>query len=132
MTLGLAVVGAVVGAGLGAFGLWGLSIAIRNRRSLELIGPAAYFGGLFGFVLAPVAAWTLMRHVPLWRAIVETAVGTTIGMAVGLVVGPGLGRAALWPLALGLGGFAAAALRLRLSHRGAARAPSGSDDALSG
>jgi hypothetical protein len=118
VTLVLGAVGAVVGAALGALALWGLSIAIRNPRSVELIGAAAGFGGVLGLVLAPVAAWTLMRHVPLWRAILETAVGTALGVAAGWVLGPRLGYAALWPIGLGLVGFAVAAIRLRLTHRG--------------
>jgi hypothetical protein len=127
VTLALSAVGAVVGAALGALALWGLSIAIRNPHSLELIPAAAGFGGMLGFVLAPVSAWTLMRHVPLWRAIVETALGTAIGVAAGWVLGPRLGYAALWPIGFGLVGFAAAAIRLRLTHRGAARAVPGPD-----
>lgn len=107
-----------MGAALGALALWGLSIAVGNRHLVELIGPAALYGGVFGAVLAPVAAFTLMRHVPIWRAIVETAVGTTVGVAIGCIVGPRMGAAALWPIGLGLLGFLAAAVRLRLTHRG--------------
>ena len=120
MTLVLAATGAVVGAAFGVAGLWGLSIVIRNPRSMELIGAALYVGGLLGFVLAPIAVWTLMRHVPIWRAIVETALGTAVGVVAGLMIGPRMGRAALWPLGLGLLGFVAAALRLRLAHRASA------------
>ena len=121
VTLALNAIGAVVGAGLGALALWGLSIAIGNPRSIELIGGATWFGAILGAVLAPVAAWTLMRHVPIWRAIVEPIVGTAIGVAAGLVLGPRFGRAVLWPIGLGLAGFALAAIRLRLTHRSADR-----------
>jgi hypothetical protein len=127
VTLALSAIGAVVGAALGMLALWGLSIAVGNPRAVELIGGAGYFGAILGAVLAPVAAWTLMRHVPLWRAIVETALGTALGVAAGWVAGPRLGRAALWPLGLGLVGFAVAAIRLRLTHRGRERAASASD-----
>ena len=112
----------MVGAGLGALALWGLAIAIRNPRSVELIGAAALFGGLLGAVLAPIAAFTLMRHVPIWRAIVETALGTAVGVAIGWVAGPRMGYAGLWPVGLGLLGFVVAAVRLRLTHRGVDRA----------
>jgi hypothetical protein len=115
----------VVGAALGALALWGLGVAIRNPRLTEAIGGAALFGGLLGAVLAPIAAFTLMRHVPIWRAIVETAVGTTLGVAIGLVAGPRMGYAGLWPVGLGLLGFLAAAIRLRLTHRGSPRVDAG-------
>jgi hypothetical protein len=126
VTLSLSAIGAVVGAGLGALALWGLSVAIRNPRSIELIGPAALFGGLLGAVLAPIAAWTLMRHVPIWRAIVETALGTAVGLAIGWVLGARLGYAALWPIGMGLLGFTIAAIRLRITHR-VGRAPPDSE-----
>jgi hypothetical protein len=128
VTLVLSAVGAVVGAVLGALALWGLGIALGNLRVLENGGltAAVGYGGVVGAVLAPVAAWTLMRHVPIWRAILETALGTALGVAVGWVAGPTLGFAAFWPFAFGLMGFAAAALRLRLT-RGAERALSDSD-----
>lgn len=107
----------MVGAGLGALALWGLSIAIRNPRAIEGIGMAALAGGVLGALLAPIAAFTLMRHVPIWRAIIETALGTAIGIAIGWVAGPRMGYAGLWPVGLGLGGFVVAAIRLRLTHR---------------
>jgi hypothetical protein len=127
VTLALAAVGAVVGAAMGALGWWGLSIAIRNPHAIELIAPAAGFGAVLGFVLAPVAAWTLMRHVPLWRAILETAFGTAIGVGVGLFLLRSRPYAALWPLGFGVAGFLAAAIRLRLTHRAPRRAVSGPD-----
>jgi hypothetical protein len=72
-----------------------------------------------------------MRHVPVWRAILETALGTALGAALGLsaawlagvIPGPGF----FWPLAVGLAGFVAAALRLRLTGGAAERALSDSD-----
>ncbi|MFN2563888.1 MAG: hypothetical protein ABR499_02595 [Gemmatimonadaceae bacterium] len=121
VTLALSAIGVVVGAALGALAIWGLLVIESPRWPLN---PApllsgAIFGGMFGFVLAPVAAWTLMPHVPLWRAIAETALGTAVGAAVGWVLGPRLGETVLWPFALGLVGFAAAAMRLRLTYPGA-------------
>jgi hypothetical protein len=121
VTLSLSAIGGVIGAGLGALALWGLSIAIRNPRAIEGLGLAALAGGVLGAVLAPIAAFTLMRHVPIWRAMVETALGTTVGMAIGWAAGPRMGYAGLWPVGLGLLGFVVAAVRLRLTHRGAGR-----------
>lgn len=88
----------------------------------------AVFGGLMGGILAPIAAWTLMRRVPIWRAIVDTAVGTVIGAVVGLVFQPQHDTAWLSPILLAVGGFALAAIRLRLTtgaRRSAANAPAG-------
>jgi F0F1-type ATP synthase assembly protein I len=130
VTLALSAIGAVVGAALGVLSLAGLFMAVSGGRLPSFGGPlavAAIFGGVLGFVLAPVAAWTLMRHVPLWRAIAETSVGTVLGVAVGWLLGPSLGHGGSWPIVFGLVGFAAAALRLRLTHRGARHAGSGSD-----
>lgn len=121
VTLGLSVAGAVVGAALGVLAVAGLLVALGGRGADGLLVIAGGFGAVLGLVLAPIAAWTLMRHVPLWRAITETGLGTALGSAAGWVLAPVIGGAALWPLALGLVGFGAAALRLRLTYRGAER-----------
>ncbi|MFN2564956.1 MAG: hypothetical protein ABR499_08105 [Gemmatimonadaceae bacterium] len=130
VTLALSAIGALVGAVLGGLVLTGAFIAVGGWRGPGGFGgpfaAAAVFGGVLGFVLAPVAAWTLMRHVPLWRAIAETALGTVIGVVAGFLIGP-WSRGVPWPILLALAGFAAAAIRLRLAHRGTQRAVSGSD-----
>ena len=96
-------------------------IAAGVRSDLTLPVLAAALGcGVLGLVLAPLAAWTLMRHVPLWRALGETALGTALGGIAGYLV-----PADAWPfpfpfgppLLLALVGFILAALRLRLTHR---------------
>ena len=53
-----------------------------------LFAATGAFGAIAGAVLAPVAAWSLMRHVPLWRAIAETAAGTVLGVGIGYCLGP--------------------------------------------
>ena len=58
-----------------------------------------------------------MRRVPLWRAITDTAIGTTVGAGIGLLLQPTFRVIALSPVVLGVVGFAAAALRLRLFYR---------------
>ena len=112
ITLLLSAIGAIVGV---PFGI-GLAIVADGTFDGATIGLGAVFGAFGGSVLAPVAAWTLMRHVPLWRAIVETALGTVVGTAIGLL----LFRAGdtIWvaPAMLGLAGFIIAALRLRFSR----------------
>jgi hypothetical protein len=118
ITAGLAAAGAVVGGVIGGL-LVSLLMLLHGPGRWEAIGFLAGtgFGAEVGFVLAPIAAWTLMRRVPLWRAIGETAIGTTIGAGIGLVLQPDFRVMALSPLVLGLIGFAAAALRLRLFYR---------------
>jgi len=96
--------------------------------SRELIYLGAMFGGVMGAVLAPIAAWSLMRRVPIWRAITDTAIGTVIGAVVGLVFQPRFDTAWLSPPLLGICGFALAAIRLRFANRAersAASAPAG-------
>ena len=78
---------------------------------------AALFGAGIGGVLAPISAWSLMRHVPLWRAIVETSVGTTLGVIAGYFCAYFSRWGMLWPIALGVLGFLLAAIRLRITAR---------------
>jgi hypothetical protein len=119
ITLTLALIGAVVGCAMGAVAMWGWTMTMDAPDDRAFfVRVAALIGGVLGFVLAPAAAWTLMRHVPIWRAIVETAFGTAIGTAAGVALDATLGPyQALAPAAFGVAGFAAAAVRLRLTHR---------------
>ena len=114
ITAGLLVLGGVVGAmlGIGLVALLGVRVA-DFRMAGEGLFYGMMFGGAMGSVLAPLAAWTLMRHVPLWRAIAETAVGTVGGAALGIIFQPMRDTAWLSPPLLGLVGFALAAIRLR-------------------
>ena len=122
VTAGLSVTGFLLGAALGAL-LFGAAsvIAAGIRPALALPVLSAALGcGILGLVLAPLAAWTLMRHVPLWRALGETALGTALGGIAGYLV-----PAESWPFPFpfvppllgALLGFVLAALRLRLTHR---------------
>ena len=128
VTAGLSVVGFVLGAILGGllFGAANIIVAgVRPTLALPVLS-AALGCGVLGLVLAPLAAWTLMRHVPLWRALGETALGTALGGILGNLV-----PAQSWPfpfpfvppLLLALVGFVVAALRLRLTHRVKAPSP---------
>ena len=112
----LAAFGASVGALLGGALVALLGVRLGDfRLDAELLTIGAQFGATTGAVLAPVAAWTLMRRVPLWRAIAETATGTVLGAAIGLVGQPLLQTAWLSPVFLGVAGFALAAIRLRFA-----------------
>jgi hypothetical protein len=111
VTAGLAATGALIGAILSPILLFGGLLVLGGPDALPPVGEivpfAAAVGGVIGGILAPTAAWLLMRHVPLWRAIGETALGTSLGAAVGFFMFPG-------PFVFAVLGFLAAALRLRL------------------
>lgn len=120
VTAGLVVAGAVVGAVAGA-AMFTLTMLLSGELSKlwvarDLLMFAAWFGARAGAVLGPVAAWLLMRHVPLGRAIGGTALGTLAGGALGLLmVGP------VESIPAGVLGFCAAAVYLRVRTPGQAR-----------
>jgi len=130
VTAALSGIGAVVGGALGG-ALLASPLGVPGahlRLSRELIFIGAMFGGVMGAILAPIAAWTFMRRVPIWRAITDTAIGTVMGAVVGLVLQPRFDTAWLSPPFLGICGFALAAIRLRFANRAgrsAANAPAG-------
>lgn len=110
--------GSVVGGILGSALLALIGVRLGDFRiSGEELYAGTVLGGVMGGVLAPIAAWTLVRRVPIWRAITDTAVGTVIGAMLGLIFQPLHDTAWLSPPLLGIGGFALAAIRLRLSKR---------------
>jgi len=117
ITLGLALTGAVVGGVLGALSFWlatairGMTLSLNSARILIAGGEA---GALMGTVLAPVAAWSLMRSVPLWRAIAEPALGTVVGALAGTLLGPLWRPGLAWSIVGGLIGFLIAAVHLRI------------------
>ena len=123
----LGVLGGVAGALGGA-----LIMAIFTRFSglpeiplATLLGAAGGVGFTFGLVAGPALGWTLLRHVPLWRAVGETAAAAGIAATVALVLSAGTPAAILgWPAAAAL----AAALRLRWSHSRAPLLPRESSD----
>lgn len=113
VTAGLAVTGAVAGALVGA-AMCALMLLLSGEPSKlwvarDLLAFAASFGARAGAVLGPVAAWLLMRHVPLGDAIGGTALGTLAGGALGLLLA---GPVESFPA--GLLGFGAAAVYLRI------------------
>ena len=121
VTAGLAAVGGVVGGIMGVLSLALITLA----KSVGLIheGPvgsfntlfAAAFGAGVGAVLAPIAAWSLMRHVPLWKAILQTTGGTTLGVIIGYLCAPLFRVGLIGPVVFGVTGFLGAAVRLRLT-----------------
>lgn len=50
----------------------------------QISGITMSFGALYGVVLGPLYAWTMLRRAPLWRAIGETAAAAAVGFGFGL------------------------------------------------
>jgi hypothetical protein len=118
VTLALSALGAVAGGILGGGLVALLGIRIGSLHlSGEVLLAGTEFGAAMGGVLAPLAAWTLMRRVPIWRALTETALGTVLGCGVGLIFQPLRDTAWLSPPLLGIAGFILAAIRLRFRVR---------------
>jgi hypothetical protein len=119
VTVGLALTGAAVGAMLSPLLLLAMGLAYGRPvldADLSFLRFPAAFGAVAGAILAPVASWTLMRHVPIWRAIVETLLGTILGASIGMFLWPVQQLALLWPIIFGILGFTVAAARLRWSR----------------
>ena len=113
VTLALMIVGAIVGAATSAIALIVVSL-IQGSRSFQGVmfglGFATFVGAVIGTVMAPVIAWVLLRRVPLWRAITQTALGTLIGAIAMSFFPPG-------PIVGAIAGFTLAAIRLRIVTR---------------
>ena len=115
VTAGLVAGGALFGAVAGAVAVTILMTLLTTFDRLLLLS-AAQTGAMLGAVLLPIAGWTLLRRVPLWRTLTGTIVGTVIGSLVGLVI---LGFIAypigvfIGPVLGAIAGFLWAAVRLR-------------------
>jgi len=110
VTGGLVVAGAVAGAVAATLAVGAVMMTTEPReifRDPELLLIGVKMGAAFGSVLGPLAAWLLMRHVPLGVAIGGTMLGTLAGAVAGLMVGGAL--------VLPLAGFAASALAIRIA-----------------
>jgi len=82
VTLGLSAGGTIVGAAAGALAL-GIAMvpsgAPASAADLIILSVPAIVGALLGAVLTPIAAWMLLRRVPLGRAFLVLAAGTIAG-----------------------------------------------------
>lgn len=115
VTVGLIVAGAVFGTITGALTLlaWtmgtsGIHSIVEDTLFALLLG--AWFGGTLGAVLGPIAAWLLMRHVPLGLAVGGTMLGTLAGGGIGLLVAADPVAAMFY----GMAGFGITAVGLRI------------------
>ncbi len=109
VALGLIPAGAVAGALAGALGamIWVTAAEGLGAAPIPLLlGVAGISGAILGAVILPVAGFTLLRYVPLGRALAETIVAAALGGAIGVQL---LGA---WWLAGPLAGFGVAATRL--------------------
>ncbi len=118
VTAGLAVAGAVAGAAVAdvvlATALLVTQGPIAVFRDLFVYMVGGLVGGACGLLCGPIAAWTLLRRVPLGRAILEPSIGAAIGGALGLFFArPGI----FAPIAGAIAGLLVAAIRLRYEFR---------------
>ena len=124
VTAGLMVTGAIAGAITGMIAVTIVMLMFNGLSALADLGLAMEFaamlGAPIGAVILPLEAWVLLRRVPLWRAVAETAAGTVLGAVALALLSPG-------PILGAVIGFTAAAIRLRIATRGgpagAARTP---------
>lgn len=119
VTAGLVATGAALGAVLGALSLWVATALVGvgpGGAAAELIVDGAKAGSLTGPILAPLTAWSVMRRVPLWRAIGEPAIGTVLGSFAGSVAASLLNAGLAWSILSALLGFIVAVLRLGVAY----------------
>lgn len=116
VTAGLIVAGAVFGTIAGAVLLTAWMAVTGSFNSLTdaafMLRLSFDFGGRPGAVLGPIAAWLLMRHVPLGLAVGGTTLGTVVGGVIGFV-------ATTLPtgsMVYGMGGFVISAIALRIGY----------------
>ena len=119
VTAGLAVASAVAGAVV-ADAVLATALVITQGPLAVFRDPIVYLvggvvGAACGLVCGPVAAWTMLRNVPLGRAILEPSVAAAIGGAVGLLLAEPRG---IWgPIGGAVAGLLLAAIRLRREYR---------------
>ncbi len=113
ITFGLALGGAVAGAGIGVvLTILGKIVAgAPPADAANYIWNAGVFAAL-GAGVAPLVTWSALRSVPLWRTVAEPLAGSILGAAVGVLLGSGVAFLVLAPL----GGLAAVA-RLHRAYR---------------
>ena len=127
--LALAVTGAFFGAIAGSIVVASVAAVLEGAARLADAQPwlfGASWGAPFGAVLAPFAAFTFLRHAPLWRLFVDTTIGTIVGAVLASFVVPGIGAIVVGGV---VGFFVAALLLARRSRKAGAAAPPAPADA---
>lgn len=110
VALWVTALGIAAGALVGALG--GVTFAVvfgAWPRIIEIAAGGAAIGAGFGLLLGPLAAFGVLRDVPLWRAAVLTGAGALIGILAGTALGGNF-------LVTSLVGFAAGAAYARLRY----------------
>jgi hypothetical protein len=128
VTVGLSASGGLVGAVCAAAAVTVIAIAedgiasLASGATLRLLGVAAGAGAVVGMAGAPLLGWSLLRRVPLGRAILVTAFGTVVGAVGGELLNPLNPYVQTVPGVVGgaLAGFLVAGIGLRIAAR---RAP---------
>jgi hypothetical protein len=108
VSVALVAVGAIVGA-LASIPLTMLGKVVAGAEPASLanfVWNAGVFGVL-GAIGSPLITWSALRYAPLWRAVLEPALGALAGAVLGSIVGGGVGFLLLTPI-----GLAAASWRL--------------------
>lgn len=128
VTASLALAGAVIGALLGA-GLLAILGFLADGPGREpyvwiAFDLAAVAGAVLGGIGLPVVAWTLLRHVPYSRIVLETGLGTVIGASIGYL---GFALNPVTAVVGGVAGFLLGALQLRIRRKPEARLQPPSD-----
>ena len=119
VTAGLAVASAVAG-GVVANAVLATALLVTQGPLAVFRDPIVYLvggavGGACGLFCGPIAAWTMLRNVPLGRAILEPSVAAAIGGALGLLLAEPRG---IWgPIGGAVAGLLLAAIRLRREYR---------------
>lgn len=118
VTAALIVAGGIFGTIAGTLVLLAWQVSFEGLGSVSpelpwLLGLGVVIGGGLGAVLGPLAAWVLMRNVPLWLAVGGTTLATVLAGGLTLVIT----SEPVGALLLGAMGFAgtAAALNHRFS-----------------
>jgi len=88
VTVGLAAGGAVSGALSGALVIEAaVLLLLRDFAPAMWVAASGAIGAVFGSVVAPALSWSLLRRVPIGRAIAGIAIGAGLGGAVGVLIG---------------------------------------------
>lgn len=110
LLLGGGVIGAAIGVGLLAV----LGLVVDGSGGFPFVWGAfwlsGFVGAILGAILAPLTGLTVLRRVPLGKALGLTGAGTVVGATVGLLT---TNENPVWAVAGALAGYAVSAVWLR-------------------